>query len=121
MEREDITNALVRTTTAVTMFNAGIKVTSSGPSHTPFAHCPPTPPVLGFIPWLLLPHLVTAGIIGRPSAELPVSSAGYASRASVLAEVYKGSEIAGQILDISSLGGVHVLWVVQKTTTITLV
>lgn len=77
MERDDIANALVRTTTAVTMFNAGIKVTPSGSSPVPFAHGPPTPPFLGFIPWLLLlPHLVTAGIIGRPSAEPPVSSAG---------------------------------------------
>lgn len=52
-------NALARTTTAVTMFNAGVKVTASGSSHVPFPRCLPTPlqplalsPGSSFLLWL---------------------------------------------------------------------
>ena len=63
MERNYITNSLVRTTTALTMFNAGVKVTPPDSSHTPLHP-------LALSSWLLLPSLATVWIVGRLSAQL---------------------------------------------------
>lgn len=55
---------MVRTTAALTMFNAGIKVSPPDSPHTPLHP-------LALSSWLLLPSLATVWIVGRLSAELP--------------------------------------------------